>query len=160
ERPERCRGGAERSPAPGGTRSRVMPHAPQGKKRNSTKGEPAYLAAKWPVGPLGLRNGEHLEDHPLLVRAEMGVPAIEDQQRAILVAVVPCFMLDRIVEGEGLAIAPPRALSANPESAFPRHDQRQVDDCPNVGDAGVRRNSLAGLQDREKHCRRASWNMR
>src|SRR4029079_10818813 len=124
-----------------------MPHAPKGKKQNSTKGGPADLAPHRLVGPLGLGDGAHVEDHSLLVRAEVRVPAIEDQQRAIFTALVPRLMLDRVVEREGLTYTPLADLAADPKAAAVGHDQRQMDDRPDIGDAGVGRDSLAGLQD-------------
>src|SRR5438067_1508352 len=90
--------------------------------------------------------------------AKMRVPAVEDEQCAILVAAVPRFMLDRVVERERLALAPFAGLAADPESAARRHDQRQMDDRAGVGDAGVRRDVLSCLEDRKENRRRAARN--
>ena len=92
------------------------------------------------------------------VRAPPGIkqriPDIEDQHRARLVAAVPGFVLDGIVEHQRLAFPPFARLVAHPEPAAFRHDQGQMHDHPRVGDAGVRRDQGLRLQAGEKSGRR------
>src|SRR5690348_18510598 len=75
---------------------------------------------------LRVGDGEQTADHVALMLAEIRVPAVEDEERAILIAGVPRLMLDRVVESEGLALAPLARLAADPKGAAGRHDQRQV----------------------------------
>ena len=82
-------------------------------------------------------------DRRALVRRQPRTPDVADEDDARLVAVVPRFVLDRVVEHPGLADAPFARLAADAEAAAGRHDQRQVHDQAEVGDAGVRRDPRA-----------------
>src|SRR4029079_5737444 len=75
-------------------------------------------------------------DHLTLMFAEMRVPTIENQDCAVLVTLVPGFMLDRVFERKGLALSPFARFPAHPERAAGWNDQRQMNDRPRVGDAG------------------------
>ncbi len=108
------------------------------------------LAAYWLVGPLGGADLENLKNAVALVVAEMRVPTVEDQQHAGLIAVVPCLMLNGFVEHESFTFAPLPRFAADTKPAFFRHDQWQVDDRPNIGDAGMWRDGLARFEDRKE----------
>lgn len=88
----------------------------------------------------------------------MRVPRIEDQHGAALVAAVPSFVLDRIVESERLAFDPFARLPADAEAAAGRNIESEVDDCTGVGDPGVRWNHAAGAEHREESVGRAARN--
>ena len=80
---------------------------------------------------------------------------VEDQDRPQLVAVVPGLMFDRVVEREWLADDPRPDLSPDPETAALRNDQRQVDNRPRIGDAGMRWDAfLCGFSIEEEGARR------
>src|SRR3546814_19465340 len=49
-------------------------------------------------------------------------------------SIVPRFMLDRVVKGEGRALLPFARLSSDPKAAPRRDDQRQMHDRARVGD--------------------------
>ena len=89
------------------------------------------------------------DDFPLAL-GQVRVPHVEDQDRPQLVAVVPGLMFDRVVEREWLADDPRPDLAADPETAALRNDQRQVDDRPRVGDAGMRWDALCGFSIEKK----------
>src|SRR4029077_4385209 len=78
-------------------------------------------------------------------------PAIEDQNGAILGALVPSLVLDGIVERNGFAFTPFASFAADPERTAGRDEQRTMNDRARVGYAGVRRNVFAGLQQRKEH---------
>src|SRR3954466_3887540 len=86
--------------------------------------------------------------------AEIRVPGIDNQDCAVSGAAVPGLMLDRVVEGEGLVLLPGARLAADAEFASLRNDQRHVDDAANIGNAEVRGDVAARLQDREEDVRR------
>ena len=65
-------------------------------------------------------------------------------------------MLDRVVERPGLADLPLPGLAADPEGAAGRHDQRQMDDRPDVADAGMGRKMASRAKQREEDSRRAA----
>ena len=69
------------------------------------------------------------------VRRQIGMPGVDDQDDAQLVAGVHRLMLDRVVEHPGLAGFPFARLGADPEPAARRHDQRQMADQAGIGDA-------------------------
>src|SRR5215467_10522678 len=88
--------------------------------------------------------------------AEMRIPRIDDEHRAVTSAAVPCLVLDRVVERERLAFYPASNLAADPELAILGNDQRQVDDTPHIGHAGVSRDMPSRLQDRKEDIRRTA----
>ncbi len=81
----------------------------------------------------------------LFGKRQMRIPYVEYQHNPHLVAVIPCFMFDRIIERKGLTLAPRPRFSANSKGAVARNDQRQMNDCATIRHAGVRRNVTAGL---------------
>src|SRR5690242_18522065 len=62
---------------------------------------------------LRVGNRDKAADHLLLMFAEVRIPAVEDQHCPVPVAAVPRLMLDRVVEGERLALAPLAGLTAD-----------------------------------------------
>ena len=89
---------------------------------------------------------------------KMRIPRVDDQDRAPGVAVVPRFVLYRVIESKGLALHPLTHLSAYPESAAWRHVERKVDNRAGIGDTGVCRDVAVRLQNREERIRRAARN--
>ena len=67
-----------------------------------------------------------------LTGREQRVPEIEDQHDAQLVAVVACFVLDRVVEDQRLADAPLPPVEAYAVAATFGNDERQVRDDARV----------------------------
>ena len=65
-------------------------------------------------------------DHGSLMVAKIWIPYINDQDRAVTLAAVPCLMLARVVEGECPAFDPIAGLTAYTERAFLGNDQWQV----------------------------------
>ena len=45
--------------------------------------------------------------------AEIGIPDVENQHRAVLFAAIPCFVLDRIIESDRFAFAPGASFAAD-----------------------------------------------
>src|SRR5688572_9970884 len=89
-------------------------------------------------------------DRHALLRRQPRTPDVADENDARLVAVVPRLVLDGVIEHPGLADSPFARFAADAEAAAGRHDQRQMHDQSEVGDAGVRRNSRARLEHREQ----------
>src|SRR4051794_26909641 len=88
--------------------------------------------------------------------AEIGVPDVDDEDRAVAIAAVPCLMLNRVVKCERLPLDPLSSLAADAERASFGNDQRQMDNAADVGHAGVRRDVAARLQNRKEDVRRAT----
>ena len=89
----------------------------------------------------GVGRGDDPGDRRALLRRQARTPDVADQDVARLVAVVPGFVLDRVVEDPGFAHAPLARLAADAEAAAWRHDERQMHDQPEVCDARVRRDA-------------------
>src|SRR5207237_6847509 len=81
---------------------------------------------------------------------QKGIPDVQDQDRPRLVATVPGLVLNGVIEHPRLTGSPFASLRADPKAAARRYHERYVHDQAGVGDAGVRRDAGARLQDREK----------
>src|SRR5579859_2076295 len=81
---------------------------------------------------------------------EIGVPNVEDEDSAHLVATVPRLMFDRVVEDQRLARLPLSPLVTDAKPATRRYDQGHMNDQPRVGDAGVRRDQGFRSERREE----------
>ena len=85
--------------------------------------------------------------HLALGRAHVRIPDIQDQHGTRLIAVVPGFVFESIVENEGLTGMPLAALRADPKSAAGRDDQWEMYDEPRIRNAGVRGNAGLGVEN-------------
>ena len=88
--------------------------------------------------------GKQVADQCPLTRFDAGIPAIEDQHDAGQVAVVPGFVLDGVVKGEGLALAPVHSVATDPKATLRRHDQPELG-APRIGGVVTR---LHGVLDK------------
>ena len=85
----------------------------------------------------GVRIGEKLHQQLLLGLAEVRIPHVEDQDGAQLVAVVPGFMTDGVIEQDQFSWFPDVGLLAHPQGAVRRNDQWQMNGQAGVGGAIV-----------------------
>ena len=74
----------------------------------------------------------------------MGIPDVENEDRPQRVASIPGFMFNSVVEDEGFSFYPFACFAPDAETAIRRHNQRQMHDAPNIGDAGMRRDMRSG----------------
>lgn len=89
---------------------------------------------------------QHLTNVKAFHFGYMRLPDFEYENQSVLVASVPGFMFDGIVEREDLAFLPLHRALAHAEIAIWRNDQRQMADIANIEHAGVRRDMCAGFQ--------------
>src|SRR3954452_1457914 len=136
--------------------SRAMPTGSSCAMASLSTGPGDRLKSDRSLAALDVGRSVEAADHGPLVVAEVPGPHIDDEDRAVAGAAVPGFVLDRVVEGECMALDPAARLAADAELAAVGDDQRQVDDAAHVGHPGVRRDVAAGLQDREEDVGRAA----
>src|SRR4026207_1384234 len=74
--------------------------------------------------------GDDPRDRGAFLRRQAWAPYVADQYVARLVAVVPGFVLDGVVEDPGMTDAPFPDFAAHPEPAARRHEKRQMHDQP------------------------------
>src|SRR5690242_4522311 len=79
----------------------------------------------------------HAADHLPLGIAQIGIPAVEDQQGTVARCGICGFVLDRVVEYERFAFDPVSSFAADPERAALGHDQRKMDDRADIGHPGM-----------------------
>jgi hypothetical protein len=83
----------------------------------------------------------------LFGEGDVWVPDVKDEHSAKLITVIPRFVFDGIVKGEGLPLNPRSCLATNAEAASARHNERKMHNRACIGHAAVRRYMLAGLED-------------
>ena len=98
--------------------------------------------------PVVLRSHE-VPDDGAITGVEFGPPEIANQHHPQRVAVVPRFVLDRVIEDPRLAFAPLTGIGANSKAAPCGHDQRQVQHRAEIGDTVVRRDVRVRREQRE-----------
>ena len=101
--------------------------------------------------------------NPPLLERELRVPKVEQEDDAILCALVPHLMLKRVVEYETLALVPLSRLVATFDPTTLRHDDPQMAREPQVGWTTVRsqlcppsnhrEDGLTASRYRERRCR-------
>src|SRR5258705_12841414 len=81
---------------------------------------------------------------------EVRVQDIEYQNRPRCVAIVPGFVLDRVIESPRSPRPPVAPLGADAETAFSRKNEGNVNRQAGVRGTGMRRDVRASIQDREE----------
>jgi tetratricopeptide (TPR) repeat protein len=132
------------------TRSRrFCPSCSRGSTRSATNPpESPALAAV-----ILVHSVEQRGDKLALGSCERRIPGIQQQDDAIFIAIIPRFVVDRIVEHPRFAFAPVARRVADAETTTLRHNNRQMHDQAGIRRAGMCWKMRLGRQ-RGKHHRR------
>src|SRR5678815_2754048 len=97
---------------------------------------------------------DELLDRVAFDGSQVRIPDVDDQDDAGLLAAVPRFMFERVVEGDATAFLPGMVLAADTDRAVIRNDQRQVRDDARIRHAVMRQDVRSWREYREADLRR------